>query len=78
MVHTCISAYVCGERAGLILEDFSSMDELTKEITKTDLKILEKNMVVDKLNELKAQDASERVITNTMKDLGAARYLSIG
>ncbi|KAK9927277.1 hypothetical protein M0R45_024469 [Rubus argutus] len=72
LVHVS-TAYVCGERAGLILEDFSSMDELTKEITKTDLKIQEKNMVVGKLNELKAQGASEKVITNTMKDLGAAR-----
>ncbi|KAK9927290.1 hypothetical protein M0R45_024481 [Rubus argutus] len=72
LVHVS-TAYVCGERAGLILEDFSSMDELTKEITKTDLKIQEKNMVIDKLNELKAKDASEKVITNTMKDLGAAR-----
>ncbi|PRQ17793.1 putative alcohol-forming fatty acyl-CoA reductase [Rosa chinensis] len=66
-------AYVGVGRSGLILEDSSPMDELIKEITKSDLKVLERNMAVDKLNELKAQNASEKVITNKMKDLGVAR-----
>ncbi|XP_062030649.1 alcohol-forming fatty acyl-CoA reductase-like [Rosa rugosa] len=67
------TAYVGVGRIGLIPEDSSPMDELRKEITKSDLKVLERNMVVDKLNELKAQNASEKVITNKMKDLGVAR-----
>ncbi|KAL6276411.1 hypothetical protein ACE6H2_020012 [Prunus campanulata] len=67
------TAYVCGERAGLILEDSSCMDEMEKEITKFDFKVQEKNLVEQKLNELRAQDATEEVITTTMKDIGIER-----
>ncbi|XP_021821775.1 fatty acyl-CoA reductase 3-like [Prunus avium] len=67
------TAYVCGERAGLILEDSSCMDKMEKEITKFDFKVKEKNLVEQKLNELKAQDATEEVITTTMKDIGIER-----
>ncbi|KAH0996837.1 hypothetical protein GBA52_020701 [Prunus armeniaca] len=61
------------EREGLILEDSSCMDEMEKEITKFDFKVQEKNLVEEKLNELKAQNATEEVITITMKDFGIKR-----
>ncbi|XP_062015477.1 fatty acyl-CoA reductase 3-like [Rosa rugosa] len=67
------TAYVCGERGGHLLEDSSSMDEMVKEMTKFDFEAVEKKLVKEKLNELKAQDASQEVITNTMKDFGIER-----
>lgn len=70
-------AYVCGERGGYLLEDSSSMDEMVKEMTKFDFEAVEKKLVKEKLNELKAQDASQEVITNTMKDFGIERFFSI-
>ena len=70
-------AYVCGERGGLLLEDSSSMDEMIKQMTKFDFEAVEKKLVKQKLNELKAQGASHEVITNTMKDFGIERFLSI-
>lgn len=70
-------AYVCGERGGLLLEDSSSMDEMIKQMTKFDFEAVEKKLVKEKLNELKAQGVSQEVITNTMKDFGIERFLSI-
>lgn len=67
------TAYVCGERAGLIPEDSSSMDKMIKEMDNIDFETVEKNLVKEKLNELKGQDASEKVVTNTMKDFGIKR-----
>ena len=51
------------------------MDEMEKEITKFDFKVQEMKLVEEKLNELKAQDATEQVITTTMKDIGIERFL---
>lgn len=65
---------MCGERTGLISEDLSSMDEMGKESTKFDFEAVESNLVKEKLNELKTQDASEEDITNTMKDFGIERF----
>ncbi|XP_004291622.1 PREDICTED: fatty acyl-CoA reductase 3-like [Fragaria vesca subsp. vesca] len=67
------TAYVCGERGGLLLEDSSSMDEMIKQMTKFDFEAVEKKLVKEKLNELKAQGVSQEVITNTMKDFGIER-----
>ncbi|KAM5585263.1 fatty acyl-CoA reductase 1-like [Rosa sericea] len=67
------TAYVCGERAGLIPEDSSSMDKMVKEMGNFDFEAVEKGLVQEKLNELKALDASEEVVTNTMKDFGIKR-----
>ncbi|KAL6202497.1 hypothetical protein ACLB2K_026205 [Fragaria x ananassa] len=69
------TAYVCGERAGLIPEDSSSMDKMIKEMDNIDFETVEKNLVKEKLNELKGQDASEKVVTNTMKDFGIKRTI---
>ncbi|KAK9929888.1 hypothetical protein M0R45_026961 [Rubus argutus] len=54
------------------------MAELVKKSTKSDLAAVERNIVKEKLKKLKAQDASEKVITNWMKDLGTARAKSYG
>ncbi|KAK9938816.1 hypothetical protein M0R45_015535 [Rubus argutus] len=67
------TAYVCGERAGLLLEDSYSMDQMVKDIANFDFEAVEKNLVKEKLKELKAQDASKEIITNTMKDFGIER-----
>ncbi|RXI06596.1 hypothetical protein DVH24_025732 [Malus domestica] len=60
------TAYVCGERAGIIAEKCSSflMDD------RENFELHEKNVMEEKLNELKAQDATEETITSTMKDFG--------
>ncbi|XP_050370507.1 alcohol-forming fatty acyl-CoA reductase-like [Argentina anserina] len=67
------TAYVCGERAGLIPEDSSSMNKMVKEMANLDFETVEKNLVKEKLNELKALDTSEEVVRNTMKDFGIKR-----
>ncbi|XP_024160388.1 alcohol-forming fatty acyl-CoA reductase isoform X2 [Rosa chinensis] len=67
------TAYVCGEKVGLILEDSTSINKRVKEMPRFDFEVVEKNLVNEKLNELRTQDASEDVITNTMKDLGIER-----
>lgn len=64
---------MCGERTGIILEDFSSMEEMVNDSTKFDFEVLESNLVKEKLNELRTQNAVEEVITNTMKNFGIER-----
>jgi fatty acyl-CoA reductase len=73
----CFPAYVCGERSGLIPEDLSSMTKMENETINFNFILEEKNMVEEKLNELKAEDASKEVITNTMKDFGIERFLGL-
>ncbi|KAK9940753.1 hypothetical protein M0R45_017396 [Rubus argutus] len=46
---------------------------MVKESTKFDFEEVESNLVEEKLNELRTEDASEEVITNTMKDFGIER-----
>ncbi|KAM1401018.1 hypothetical protein ACFX2F_028222 [Malus domestica] len=67
------TAYVCGERAGIIAEKCSSflMDD------RENFELHEKNVMEEKLTELKAQDATEETITSTMKDFGTERLQSI-
>lgn len=67
-------AYVCGEMEGLIPEDLSSfMDEKVKGTTKFNFQVQEKKVVEEKLNDLKAEGASEENIRSTMKDFGIER-----
>lgn len=66
---------MCGRKEGLVLEDSSCMDEMVKETAKFDFKALEKNLVEEKLKELEAENATEEVITTTMKDFGIERFL---
>ncbi|BBH05151.1 hypothetical protein Prudu_016459 [Prunus dulcis] len=63
LVHVS-TAYVCGEKEGLIFEDSSCIDDFNEE----------KNLAEEKLKELRAQDASEEVITTTMKAFGIQRF----
>ncbi|VVA32946.1 PREDICTED: fatty [Prunus dulcis] len=73
------TAYVCGERVGLIPEDLPSLtDDIVKGTTKFDFKAQEKIVVEKKLTELKAQGATEEVITSTMKDFGIERAKHYG
>ncbi|KAL6200318.1 hypothetical protein ACLB2K_030100 [Fragaria x ananassa] len=67
------TAYVCGEKVGLILEDSASMDKRVKETLRVDFEVAERNLVNEKLNELKTQGASEETITHTMKNFGIER-----
>ena len=55
---------MCGEKEGLIFEDSSCIDDFNEE----------KNLAEEKLKELRAQDASEEVITTTMKAFGIQRF----
>ena len=63
-------AYVCGERKGLIEET------LKKTNSKLDYKV-EGKLVIQKLNELRAKEASKEAIIVTMKDFGMKRFLYI-
>ena len=68
-------AYVCGERKGLIEEKaFYSGETLKKTNSKLDYKE-EGKLVVQKLNELRAKEASKEAIIATMKDFGMKRFL---
>ncbi|KAJ4724784.1 Fatty acyl-CoA reductase [Melia azedarach] len=77
LVHVS-TAYVCGERSGLILEDlFSNGETLSWEICKLDI-FSENKLIKEKLNELQAENASDTNITSTMKELGKERAMLYG
>ncbi|KAI3924840.1 hypothetical protein MKW98_031091 [Papaver atlanticum] len=64
------TAYVCGEKAGLILEDPYKMGETLNRI-KTVLDIeMEKKVIEQKLEELRAKQLSKKEETKAMKELG--------
>ncbi|XP_059430368.1 fatty acyl-CoA reductase 3-like [Corylus avellana] len=69
------TAYVCGEKGGLILENPYRMGETLNGATGLDVEA-EKKLVEDKLNEYRANGATEKEITIAMKDLGIERYVS--
>ncbi|KAE8720805.1 putative fatty acyl-CoA reductase 5 [Hibiscus syriacus] len=66
------TAYVSGERAGLILENPYSMGETLNGVSGLDVDV-EKKIIEQKLNELRAQGASDTEISRAMKDLGIQR-----
>ncbi|MED6115611.1 hypothetical protein PIB30_092330, partial [Stylosanthes scabra] len=66
------TAYVCGERKGLIPEEPFQMGQTRKGSSKLDIN-LEKKLIEQKLSELHAQNANEETITSIMKELGATR-----
>ncbi|KAF3442271.1 hypothetical protein FNV43_RR16187 [Rhamnella rubrinervis] len=69
LVHVS-TAYVCGEREGLIKEDtVFHMGKTLKATSILDFKE-EQKLVAEKLKELRDQNASEDTITTTMRDLG--------
>ncbi|XVE79280.1 hypothetical protein DITRI_Ditri14bG0045100 [Diplodiscus trichospermus] len=71
LVHVS-TAYVSGERSGLILENAYSMGETLNGVPGLDINF-EKNIIEEKLNEIRSQGASEKEITRAMKDLGIER-----
>lgn len=74
-----ISAYVCGEREGLILEDPLAMGAtlIGTASPPTPLDInQEKELVEERLNQLQAQGFSEELIASTMKDMGIQRFVT--
>ncbi|XP_060668544.1 probable fatty acyl-CoA reductase 4 isoform X1 [Ziziphus jujuba] len=67
------TAYVCGERDGLILEDEMFYTGKTLKVTsKLDFKE-EQKLMAEKLEELRDQNASADTITTTMRDFGIQR-----
>ncbi|KAK9279454.1 hypothetical protein L1049_013133 [Liquidambar formosana] len=81
-VSTCInnglfSAYVCGEKAGLILENSFNMGESLNGTSGLDIDA-EIKLADQKLNELRAEGATEAEITLAMKDLGIKRAKMYG
>ncbi|XVF69147.1 hypothetical protein PTKIN_Ptkin11bG0057500 [Pterospermum kingtungense] len=66
------TAYVSGERSGLILENPYSMGETLNGVSGLNINA-EKKIIEEKLDELRLQGASEKEITRAMKDLGIER-----
>ncbi|KAJ4724785.1 Fatty acyl-CoA reductase [Melia azedarach] len=71
LVHVS-TAYVAGEKSGLILENSYAMGETLNGATGLDID-MEKKVIEQELNELQAEAATEEEITVAMKDLGIKR-----
>jgi fatty acyl-CoA reductase len=67
------SAYVCGEKGGLILEKPFGMGETLNGTLGLDVEA-EKRLVEQKLDDFRANGATEKEITVAMKDMGMERY----
>ena len=70
-----ISAYVCGERGGLILEEPYNFGDSLNGVSGLDIDA-ERTIVCDKLDELREQGATEREIKIAMKNLGISRFVT--
>ncbi|KAK0605864.1 hypothetical protein LWI29_031614 [Acer saccharum] len=66
------TAYVSGERSGLIVENSYKMGETLNGASRLDID-MEKKVVEQELNQLHSEGASEQAITLAMKDLGIKR-----
>ncbi|KAM1394026.1 hypothetical protein ACFX1Q_029944 [Malus domestica] len=73
LVHVS-TAYVCGEKEGLLLENPYHMGETLNGTTGLDIDN-EIRLVHEKLKELRAEEASERAITLALKDFGLKRFV---
>ncbi|XP_014497426.1 fatty acyl-CoA reductase 3 [Vigna radiata var. radiata] len=71
------TAYVCGERGGLILEDPHQFGVSLNGVRGLDIE-MEKKKVEEKLNELKEEGATEHDIELAMKNLGSKRATMYG
>ncbi|KAH7862348.1 hypothetical protein Vadar_003576 [Vaccinium darrowii] len=71
------TAYVSGEKAGLILEKPCYMGETLNGVSGLDLDT-EKKVMAERLSELQAKEATEQEITLAMKDLGIQRARKYG
>ena len=70
------SAYVSGERGGLILENHYQMGETLNGAGGLDI-AAEKKVVDQKLDDLRSQGATENQIKLAMKDFGIERLVKI-
>lgn len=68
------SAYVSGERAGLILETSYGRGDTLNGVSGLDIDE-EKKLVDQKLNELQAEGATAEEIKEAMKDMGIERLV---
>jgi len=68
------SAYVSGERAGLILENSYGRGDTLNGVSGLDI-YEEKKLVDQKLNELQAEGATTEAIKEAMKDMGIERLV---
>ncbi|KAG8655121.1 hypothetical protein MANES_04G005400v8 [Manihot esculenta] len=71
LVHVS-TAYVSGEKAGLILETPYKMGKTLNGVSGLDIDE-EKKLIDEKLNELQAQGATDEAIKEAMKDMGIQR-----
>ncbi|WRX32110.1 Fatty acyl-coenzyme A reductase [Theobroma cacao] len=71
------TAYVAGEKSGLILESSFSMGKTLNGVSGLDINV-EMKVAEEELKQLQAQGASEKEITLVMKDLGAERARLFG
>ncbi|KAG2250030.1 hypothetical protein Bca52824_089658 [Brassica carinata] len=71
------TAYVCGEKSGLIMETPYRMGETLNGTTGLDINH-EKKLVEEKLDQLRVTEASPETITQTMKDMGLTRARTYG
>ncbi|TKY48631.1 Fatty acyl-CoA reductase 3 [Spatholobus suberectus] len=76
LVHVS-TAYVCGEREGLILEDPHDFGVSLNGVPGLDID-MEKKKVEEKLNQLREKGAAEHDIELAMKDLGSKRATMYG
>ncbi|CAJ1956116.1 unnamed protein product [Sphenostylis stenocarpa] len=76
LVHVS-TAYVCGERGGLILEDPHHFGVSLNGVTGLDID-MEKKKVEEKLKELREEGATEHDIGLAMKELGSQRATMYG
>ncbi|KAL9289041.1 Fatty acyl-CoA reductase 3 [Arabidopsis thaliana] len=76
LVHVS-TAYVCGEKSGLIMETPYRMGETLNGTTGLDINY-EKKLVHEKLDQLRVIGAAPETITETMKDLGLRRAKMYG
>ena len=74
--HALISAYVCGEKSGLILESPYLLGDSLNGVAGLDINA-EKKLVTERLGELQEQGATEHEIKVAMKDLGITRFVKI-
>jgi fatty acyl-CoA reductase len=76
LIFPLISAYVCGEKSGLILESPYHFGDSLNGMAGLDINV-EKKLVTEKLGELRDKGATEQEIKVAMKDLGITRFVKI-
>ncbi|KAI8524306.1 hypothetical protein RHMOL_Rhmol13G0140300 [Rhododendron molle] len=67
------TAYVCGERDGVILKRLFAMGETLNGTSGLDIWV-EKQLVEEKLRDVRAEEATEKAVTAAMKDFGIQSF----